>query len=89
MQDHGKTRAVSCRIEGVVAKSINKHTPRIHRKSSAPKSKVVSILAVIAIGAFAYQRLDLAPPSILAQQTLSSPSTEFSRNTNSQFFSRL
>tara|TARA_R110000737_G_scaffold325569_1_gene338990 strand:+ start:335 stop:898 length:564 start_codon:yes stop_codon:yes gene_type:complete len=63
MQANGKSRAVNCRIEGVSAKAIQRHKPRIHRNSSAPKSKLVIILAVIGIGAFAFQRLGLSTAS--------------------------
>lgn len=59
-QANGKSRAVNCRIEGVAAKAIQRHRPRVHKNTSAPKSKVVLILAVIAIGAFGYQRLGLS-----------------------------
>ena len=74
-QANGKVRAINCRIEGVAAKSIKRNTPRLHKNASAPKSKIVIILLVIAIGAFAYQRLSIAPPSKPVQQPLSSPST--------------
>lgn len=56
-QTNGKYRAINCRIEGVAAKTINKHKPRIHKNSSTPKNKVIFLLAVIAISAFGYQRL--------------------------------
>ncbi|MCP4987911.1 MAG: hypothetical protein GY928_18220 [Colwellia sp.] len=54
------SRAVNCRIEGVAAKVIPMHRPRIHKNTSAPKSKVILVIAVIAIGAFGYQRLGLS-----------------------------
>jgi hypothetical protein len=57
-QANGKFRAINCRIEGVAAKAIQ--TPRVHRNTSIPKSKVVLIFLVIAIGAFGYQRLGLS-----------------------------
>ncbi len=60
-QANGKSRGINCRIEGVAAKAIQRHRLRVHKNTSAPKSKVVLILAVIAIGAFGYQRLGLAP----------------------------
>jgi len=71
-QANGKSRAVNCRIEGVAAKSIQRHRPRVHKNTSAPKSKVILILAVIAIGAFGYQRLGLSPSTAPTQHT---PST--------------
>lgn len=59
-QANGKSRAINCRIEGVAAKPAQRHKPRIHKNNSAPKSKIVLILLVIAIGAFGYQRLGLS-----------------------------
>jgi cold shock CspA family protein len=68
-QENGKSKAVNCRIEGVSAKAIQRHKPRIHRNTSAPKNKLVLILVVIGIGAFAFQRLGLAPSNTPAQHT--------------------
>jgi cold shock CspA family protein len=68
-QANGKSKAVNCRIEGVAAKAIQRHKPRIHRNTSAPKNKLVLILVVIGIGAFAFQRLGLAPSNKPAQHT--------------------
>jgi len=59
-QANGKSKAINCRIEGVAAKAIQIHRPRVHKNSSAPKSKVILAIAVIAIGAFGYQRLGLS-----------------------------
>ena len=69
-QTNGKSRAVNCRIEGVAAKSIQRHKSRIQRNTSAPKSKAILILMVIGIGAFAFQRLGLAPSNTPTQKTL-------------------
>jgi len=88
---NGKTKAINCRIEGVAAKAIQRHKPRIHRNTSTPKSKLVLILVVIGIAAFAFQRLGLAPSNKPAQQTPinSRPSNSLFEsafsNTNSQF----
>tara|TARA_R110001592_G_scaffold125699_1_gene335960 strand:- start:1414 stop:1755 length:342 start_codon:yes stop_codon:yes gene_type:complete len=60
-QTNGKSKAVNCRIEGVEAKVIQEHKPRIYRNTSAVKSKLVLLLVLIGIGAFAFQRLGLAP----------------------------
>ena len=68
-QANGKSRAVNCRIEGVAAKVVQRHKPRMHKNTSVPKSKVVLILAVIAIGAFGYQRLGLSTATTPAQHT--------------------
>jgi len=68
-QANGKSRAINCRIEGVAAKAIQRHKPRVHKNTSAPKSKVILILAVIAIGAFGYQRLGLSTASTPAQHS--------------------
>jgi len=68
-QANGKIKAINCRIEGVAAKSIPRHRPRVHKNTSAPKSKVILILAVIAIGAFGYQRLGLSTATTPAQDT--------------------
>lgn len=83
---NGKAKAINCRIEGVAAKAIQRHKPRIHRNTSAPKSKLVLILVVIGIAAFAFQRLGLAPSNKPAQQTPSNSLLESAfSNTNSQF----
>ncbi|PCI57885.1 MAG: cold-shock protein [Gammaproteobacteria bacterium] len=66
-QANGKTKAINCRIEGVAAKTIQRHKPRIHRNTSSPKNKLVLILMVIGIGAFAFQRLSLSTASTPAQ----------------------
>ena len=90
-QYNGKTRAVNCRIEGVLAKSIPRHKPRVHKNASVPKNKLVLILAVIAIGTFAFQRLGFAPSSkpIQQQPSISIPSSLLIEKTfsdsNSQF----
>lgn len=76
-QANGKCRAVNCRIEGVAAKAIPRHKPRMHKNTSAPKNKVVLILAVIVIGAFGYQRLGLSPPT--------TPITVLPSKTNANF----
>jgi cold shock CspA family protein len=64
-QANGKSRAINCRIEGVAAKAIpnhkQRHNPRIHRNTSAPKNKFVLLFMIIGIGAFSYQRLGLSP----------------------------
>ncbi|MGB2741291.1 MAG: excalibur calcium-binding domain-containing protein [Cognaticolwellia sp.] len=93
--DNGKSSAVNCRIEGVAAKSIQKRKPRMHKNTSAPKSKIVLIFAVIAICAFGYQRLGLSTASAPVQHipNTSAPSgsllnrafSDTSTNTNSQF----
>ena len=59
-QADGKTKAINCRIEGVAPKSTNqnKSIHRLAKKNKAPKSKLVLVLLVLAIGAFTYQRLD-------------------------------
>jgi cold shock CspA family protein len=82
-QANGKARAINCRIEGVAAKSIKRHTPRLHKTTSVPKSKVILILAVIGIGVFAYGRLNIAPPPSPAQQPISSPSISLPSNSSS------
>jgi len=90
-QTNGKSRAVNCRIEGVASKVVQRHRPRVHKSTSAPKSKLVIILVVIGIGAFGYQRLGLAPSNTPAQQTpnISIPSNSLLEsafsNTNSPF----
>jgi cold shock CspA family protein len=66
-QANGKSCAVNCRIEGVTAKAVHSHRPRVHKNTSVAKSKVVIILAVIAIGAFGYQRLGLSTATTPAQ----------------------
>ena len=86
-----ESKAINCRIEGVVAKAIQRHKPPIHRNTSAPKSKLILILMVIGIGAFAFQRLGLAPSNKPTKQTpnISRPSNSLLEstlsNTNSQF----
>ena len=77
-QANGKTKAVNCRIEGVAAKAIQRHKPRIHKNTSAPKSKAILVIAVIAIGAFGYQRLSLSTATSPAQYT---PNTVTPNNT--------
>jgi cold shock CspA family protein len=67
-ENNGKTKAINCRIEGVAAKAIQRHKPRIHKNTSAPKSKLVLILVVIGIAAFAFQRSGLAPSNKPTQQ---------------------
>ena len=90
-QANGKTKAINCRIEGVAAKTIQRNKPRIHRNASAPKNKLVLILVVIGIGAFAFQRLGLAPSNTPAQQapSISIPSNSLLESAfskpNSQF----
>jgi len=66
-QANGKSRAVNCRIEGVAAKAIQRHKPRVNKNTSAPKSKAILVIAVIAIGAFGYQRLGLSTATSPAQ----------------------
>jgi cold shock CspA family protein len=88
-QATGKTKAINCRIEGVAAKVIQRHKPRIHRSTSAPKNKLILILVFIGIGAFVFQRLGLAPSSSAPQHSISPPShslpvSSFSSE-NSQF----
>ncbi|MDX2368029.1 MAG: cold shock domain-containing protein [Colwellia sp.] len=88
---NGKSRAINCRIEGVAAKATQRHKPRVHKNTSAPKSKIVLILLVIAIGVFGYQRLGLSPSTSPAQQPSntatpsSSLSNSASSNSNSQY----
>ena len=80
-QVNGKSRAMNCRIEGVAAKadSVHKpryqqrHKPRIHRNNTAPKSKLVLILVVIGICAFAFQRLGLSTNSSPVQRPANTP----------------
>ena len=84
-QANGKTRAVNCRIEGVIAKTSTKYTPRVHKNTSAPKSKKIVLLVIIAIGAFAYQRLDISPVSSPAQHPTTTPITELPSKANTQF----
>lgn len=90
-QANGKSRAVNCRIEGVAAKTVQRYKPRVHKNTSTPKSKVVLILAVIAIGAFGYQRLGLSTATTPAQHipNTTTPSDSLLNrafsDTNSQF----
>jgi cold shock CspA family protein len=72
-QANGKTKAINCRIEGVAAKAIQRHKPRIHRNTSAPNSKLVLILVVIGIGAFVFQRLGLSTAFTPAQHIPNTP----------------
>ncbi len=84
-QTDGKVKAINCRIEGVAAKSLKskqRHTPRLLKKSSAPKSKNVLLLAVVIIGVFSYQRLSLAPTTSPVPQTMLSPSSPISATTS-------
>jgi cold shock CspA family protein len=60
---NGKTKAINCRIEGVAAKSIKRHKPRIQKDSSRPKRIIISVLMVMAIIAFVFQRLGLISSS--------------------------
>lgn len=91
-QANGKSRAVNCRIEGVAAKVIERHRPRVHKNNSAPKSKVVLIFAVIAICTFGYQRLGLSTAPTPAQHTPNTVTPSGSllnrafSDTNSNFF---
>lgn len=66
-QANGKSRAINCRIEGVAAKAIQRHRPRVQKNTSPPKSKAILVIALIAIGAFGYQRLGLSTASTPAQ----------------------
>jgi hypothetical protein len=66
-QLNGKNRAINCRIEGVASKALKRKKHHVIKKSSAPKSKTILLFAVIAICAFAYQRVDLKPQHIPAQ----------------------
>ena len=102
-QANGKSRAMNCRIEGVTAKATSKykqkhnsgHKPRLHRNTSAPKSKFFLLFMIIGIGAFSYQRLGLSPTTTPVQQTpnttipsetlLNRAFSETDTNTNSQF----
>lgn len=85
-QANGKSRAMNCRIEGVAAKadSVHKpryqqrHKPRIHRNNTAPKSKLVLILVVIGICAFAFQRLGLSTHSTPVQRPANTPAPKSS-----------
>jgi cold shock CspA family protein len=73
-QTKGKNKAINCRIEGVATKSIKRPKPRIQRNTSRPKSKIISVLIVIAIAAFAIQRLGLVTTSKTSiPATISSP----------------
>ena len=67
-QSNGKTRAVNCRIEGVASKALKRKKLHVYKSSSAPKSKAILLFAVIAICAFAYQRVDLKTQRIPVQQ---------------------
>ena len=42
-KENGKSRAVNCRIEGVAAKAIQRHKPRVHKNTSVPKSNSIDI----------------------------------------------
>jgi cold shock CspA family protein len=84
-QANGKTKAVNCRIEGVAAKAIQRHKPRIHRNTSAPKNKLILILVVIGIGAFAFQRLGLSTATSPPQYI---PNTVTPDNTLNRAFSK-
>ncbi|NRA56190.1 MAG: cold shock domain-containing protein [Gammaproteobacteria bacterium] len=70
-QQNGKARAINSSIEGVAVKSSYKPTVRIE-KSSSVKKICFSILAVIAIGIFAFERLNLAPSNDQEPLSLSS-----------------
>lgn len=83
-QANGKSRAINCRIEGVAAKVIQRHRPRIHKNTSAPKSKAFLVIAVIAIGAFGYQRLGLSTATTPAQHI---PNTVIPDSTLNRAFS--
>jgi len=77
-QANGKSRAVNCRIEGVAAKALQRHSPRprVYKNTSAPKSKLVIIFAVIAIAAiaaFGYQRLGLSTATTPSYSPVYSP----------------
>jgi len=84
-QANGKTRAKNCRIEGVFALPQKVKKYRVERTTQS-KSKLVSVLIIIAIGAFAYQRVNTqvnnAPYNNAAPmvnpQILSSPNIQFS-----------
>lgn len=81
-QANGKIRAVNCRIEGVAAKSITKrNVPRMHKKSSAPTSKIVTTLAIVLIAVFAYQRLNISPDSKPIQHMQTKPNITLSDKT--------
>lgn len=90
-QADGKYRAINCRIEGVASKAIQRHKPRVHKNTSALKSKVFLIVVVIAIGAFGYQRLSLPPTNTPVKHipNTTTPSSSLLNstfsNTNSQF----
>lgn len=83
-QANGKSKAINCRIEGVAAKKIPKHSPRVHKNSSAAKSKIILLFAVVAIGAFAYQRIGLSStttPIEIDSPTQHTPKTTTSSDT--------
>lgn len=84
-QANGKSRAINCRIEGVAAKAIQRHQPRMHKNTSVPKSKVVLIVAVIAIGAFGYQRLGLSTATTPNTVTPNSPLNRTFSESNANF----
>ena len=67
-QANGKSRATNCRIEGVASKALKSNKPRMSRNFSVPKSKLVILLSVLAIFAFAYQRFTLKTVHIPAQK---------------------
>jgi len=56
-QADGKARAINCRIEGVLARSQKVKKHRVE-KTTQSKSKLLSVLIVIVICAFAYQRVN-------------------------------
>ena len=56
-QPNGKTKAINCRIEGVITKPQKIHKRR-YNKSSKPKNKLITILVVLAVIVFAYQRIN-------------------------------
>lgn len=84
-QANGKSRAINCRIEGVAAKIVQRHKPRLHKNTSPPKRKIILILAVTAIGAFAYQRLDIKPAVTPISHSITKPNTAFSSQSEQQF----
>ncbi len=83
-QADGKTRAKNCRIEGVLARPQKVKKYRVERTTQS-KSKLISVLIVIAICAFAYQRVNTqvynAPSNntlpIVSLKTRSPPKIQF------------
>ncbi|PKG85744.1 cold-shock protein [Colwellia sp. 75C3] len=79
-----KTRATNCRIEGVLArtKKVKKH--RVERTTQT-KSKLISLLIVIAISAFAYQRVNTQISNAPTGTNVAKPTPKTSSSSKVQF----